>query len=152
MPHHAIDIALTRPATVAEIKTAARTSRYPLAVDTARTRLLVLVPAKAPRRALRKLRGTLDGLLPIDTLSTLYPDAQGQHLLNVELNPQTHKTLQRAAARCGQRPEDYLKDAVLDAVTRDRAAARARLDTALDRFLASSTPAQLLGAVAQRLT
>lgn len=149
MPHYAIDITLTRPATPAEIKTAARASGYPLAGDATRTRLLALVPAKAPRRALRKLRGALDGLLPIDTL---YADAQGQHLLNVELNPKAHKALRRAAARCGQCPEDYLRDAVLDAVARDRAAARARLDTALDRFLTSSTPAQLLGAVAQRLT
>lgn len=151
MRHHAIAITLTRPATLAEIKTAAQVSRFPLAGDAARTRLVALVPAKAPRRALRKLRGAVDGLLPIDTLSTLFPNATGEHLLNVELNPETHRALRRAAALHGERPEDYLKNRVLEATARDRAAVRSRLDTALDRFLASSTPAQLLGAVAQRL-
>jgi hypothetical protein len=152
MPHHALDITLIRPLTPAELKTAARASRLALAANADHTRLLTLVPAKNPRRALRKLRNAATGRLPIDALCTLFPDSRNDHLLSIELKHAAYDSVLQAAARCGQRPEEYLRDAVLEALDRAHAAAQAQLDAALDRFLAAgSTPAQLLAAVAKKI-
>jgi hypothetical protein len=102
---------------------------------------------------LRKLRDAATGLLPIDALCTVFPDGRGDHLLNIELEHAAYDSVLRAAGRCGQRPEEYLRDAVLEAIDRAQAAAQAQLDAALDRFLAAgSTPAQLLAAVAKKIT
>ncbi|WP_327347022.1 hypothetical protein [Streptomyces europaeiscabiei] len=67
--HHAIEIVLTRPATVDELRRAHSAAR--LAANADRTRLLALQRAKSPGRALRALRRQLDALLPIDVLMGL---------------------------------------------------------------------------------
>ncbi|MEU0818690.1 hypothetical protein [Streptomyces mirabilis] len=67
-PHHAIEIALTRPATAAELQRARRT--VALAANAERTRLMAVQQARSPGRALHRLRHHLDALLPIDVLTT----------------------------------------------------------------------------------
>lgn len=81
---HAIEILLTRPATDGELDRARRT--VPLAANRDRTRLMAVHPAKTPSRALQSLRRRLHHLLPIDVLTTHYPDQHGQVVLNLELS------------------------------------------------------------------
>ncbi|MGW0631929.1 hypothetical protein [Streptomyces sp. NPDC002758] len=101
--HHAIEIVLTRPATVEELRRAHSAAR--LAANTDRTRLLALQRAKSPGRALRALRRQLDALLPIDVLTSHYPDQYGQVLLNLTLSNTARTAIRRAAATRGQRPQ-----------------------------------------------
>lgn len=101
---HAIEIALTRPATGCELRIARRA--VPLGANTERTRLLALQRAKTPGRALRVLRHRLDALLPIDVLTTHYPDRQGCVLLNFALSHSARTAICHAAAARSQRPRD----------------------------------------------
>lgn len=136
--HHAVEIALTRPATDDELCRARRV--VALASDTSRTRLLALQRAKTPGRALRALRHRLDAVLPIDVLTTHYPDRQGRVMMNVALSPTARTTVRRTAAACGQRPRDFLRQVVTDAVAR-HSEERARH---LEELLAEHTPEELL--------
>ncbi|MFJ4633402.1 hypothetical protein [Streptomyces sp. NPDC088847] len=102
-PHHAVEIALTRPATPGELRLAGR--GVPLAANADRTRLMAVQGARSPGGALHGLRRRLDALLPIDVLSTHYPDRHGQVLLNVALGHAADRALRRDALSwdCGPR-------------------------------------------------
>jgi len=147
--HHAIEIALTRPATDDELRRARRV--VALASDTSRTRLLALQRAKTPGRALRALRHRLDAVLPIDVLTTHYPDRQGQVLLNVALSPTVRTTVRRAAAARAQRPRDFLGQVVTDAVARHGEERARHLTSRLEELLVEHTPEELLLCTASTL-
>lgn len=102
MTHHALEITLTRVLTEAELHQAART--MPLATNHDATRLIILVHAKTPHRALRRLRRRLDPLLPIDVISTHYPDTQNHTLLNIAFPPAVHDSVRRAARAHAAKP------------------------------------------------
>jgi len=57
----------------------------PLAANADRTRLMAVHGARSPGGALHALRRQLDALLPVDVLTTHYPNRHGQILLNVAL-------------------------------------------------------------------
>ncbi|MFI7294785.1 hypothetical protein [Streptomyces sp. NPDC050121] len=122
-----------------------------LASDTSRTRLLALQRAKTPGRAVRALRHRLDAVLPIDVLTTHYPDQQGRVLLNVDLRPAAHTTVRQAAAAHGQRPRDFLSQAVTDAVVRDGEKRARHLTGQLEELLGEHTPEELLLCAARTL-
>ncbi|MGW1267233.1 hypothetical protein [Streptomyces sp. NPDC002491] len=147
--HHAIEIVLTRPATDDELCRARRVAA--LASDTSRARLLALQRAKTPGRALRALRHRLDAVLPIDVLTTHYPDRQGQVLLNVALCPTARTTVRRAAAAWAQRPRDFLGQVVTDAVARHREERARHLTSRLEELLVEHTPEELLLCAASTL-
>ncbi|MGF0173852.1 hypothetical protein ACQF36_26065 [Streptomyces sp. Marseille-Q5077] len=147
--HHAVEIALTRPATDDELCRARRV--VALASDTSRTRLLALQRAKTPGRAVRALRQRLKAVLPIDVLTTHYPDQQGRVLLNVALSPSTQTTVRQAAAAHGQRPRDFLSQAVTDAVARHREKRARHLTSRLEELLGEHTPEELLLCAARTL-
>jgi len=147
--HHAVEIALTRPATDGELCRARRV--VALASDTSRTRLLVLQRARTPGRALRTLRHRLDAVLPIDVLTTHYPDRQGRVLLNVGLSPAALTTIRRLAAARGQRPRDFLSQAVTDAVARHGEERARHLTNRLEELLVNHTPEELLHSAASAL-
>lgn len=48
---------------------------------------MALVPAKTPARAARRLRRRLEDRLPIDVITTHYPDASGKILLDLVFLP-----------------------------------------------------------------
>ncbi|MFE3742575.1 hypothetical protein [Streptomyces sp. NPDC059134] len=100
MPHHALDITLPRLFTPTESHWATRT--MPFAANHDATHLLALVHAKTPSEALNRLRDQIGGLLPIDVITTHYPDSGGQILLNVDFPPATYAALQTAADGAGQ--------------------------------------------------
>ncbi|GAA3311921.1 hypothetical protein GCM10020295_82740 [Streptomyces cinereospinus] len=103
MPHHALEILLTRPLVPAEFRDAARV--LPLATNHDTTRLMTLVRAKTPGRAAHRLRQHLATRLPVDVITTHYPDAAGQVLLNLAFPPTVHATIRHAAHETGQSPD-----------------------------------------------
>ncbi|MGY3206296.1 hypothetical protein [Streptomyces sp. TE5632] len=150
MPHHALEITLTRPLSPAELDAACR--RTPLAANYDTTRLMALVPAKTPDRAAHRLRRRLENRLPIDVITTHYPDANGKILLNLALPPAAHAAL-TAAARCaGQSRERFVELAVHRALAEHADQEAGHLDRAVRRLLAHTTPAHLLSAVGHALT
>lgn len=148
-PHHAIEITLTRPATGAELHRAGRT--VPLAVNAERTRLMALLRAKSPGHALRTVRLRLDALLPIDILSTHYPDHRGQVRLNVTLDHAARTAVCRAAATRGQRPQDFLSQSVAAAVARHERERAQRLTAQLEELHAHYSAEEVLICAASSL-
>ncbi|WP_405663010.1 MULTISPECIES: hypothetical protein [unclassified Streptomyces] len=147
--HHAIEITLTRPAADGELRRARRV--VALAGNSDGTRLLALQRARTPGRALRALRRRLDGVLPIDVLTTHYPDRRGCVLLNFALSHTARTTIRQAAETCGQRPRDFLKQTVIDAVAQHKEERVRRLMTRFEGLLAQHTPEELLACAARTL-
>ncbi|MEW2570178.1 hypothetical protein [Streptomyces sp. NPDC047070] len=150
MPHHALEITPTRPLTAAELRDAARV--LPLAANHDSTRLMVLTRAKTPGRAAHRLRQLLDTQLPIDVITTHYPDTGGQVLLNVALPPATRTLLKAAADRVGQSLEEFVQLALRRALAEYADRESDRLDRAVRDLLAQTTPAYLISAVGHALT
>ncbi|AZQ32126.1 hypothetical protein EJ357_47590 [Streptomyces cyaneochromogenes] len=147
--HHAVEITLTRPAAPGEIRHARH--RVPLAANADRTRLMVVHSAHGPGRALHGLRRRLGPWLPIDVLTTHYPDRHGQVLLNVDLDSATHEVLCRDASALGQRPQDVLGRRVRAALDRDARERAERLEDRLASLLAHHTPEEVLASAARRV-
>ncbi|WSQ15135.1 hypothetical protein OG604_49685 [Streptomyces sp. NBC_01231] len=150
MPHHALEIILTRPAIPSELRHATQT--VPLAANHDATRLMALTSAKTPERAAHRLRRRLSEQLPIDVITTPYPDASGNVLLNVTFPPAAHATIRHAAERAGQSPERFVKQALHRALAQHASDEADRLDHAVQELLTGTTPASLLAAVAHALT
>nr|WP_206439427.1 hypothetical protein [Streptomyces scabichelini] len=140
---------MTRPATTRELHRARRT--VPLAANADHTRLLVVQPAKNPGRALRVLRHQLGGRLPIDILTTHYPDEHGQILLNVALSTTAHRTIRKSAAAQGQRPRDFLRERLTAAVAQSEQERARRLIAQLQDLLVEYTAEELLTCAASTL-
>ncbi|MFG1663797.1 hypothetical protein [Streptomyces sp. Y7] len=150
MPHHALEIALTRPLTSVELRHAAQT--WPLAANHDTTRLIALASGKTPERAAHRLRRRLTAQLPIDVITTHYPDAHGQVLLNVAFPPSIHTALKRNARHAGLTPDRYLRQALHRTLAEHDNREAHRLDDAVRQLLAHTTPAHLLSAVGHALT
>ncbi|MEU5045937.1 hypothetical protein [Streptomyces griseorubiginosus] len=144
---HAIEIVLTRPVTRAELRRACR--RVPLATNADRTRLMAVRGAKSPGRALRSLRHELDRLLPIDVLTTHYPDASGQILLNVAFTRATHSSICQAATAREQKPADFLAQTVVGAVERAERTRTRHLTRQLQDLLVHHAPEAVLACAAR---
>ncbi|MER6617850.1 hypothetical protein [Streptomyces xantholiticus] len=106
---------------------------------------------KTARKALQRTRARLQHLLPIDILTTHYPDSTGGVLLNVTLPQSAHAHLEDTARREGRSTEAHLTDAVHRALTRAEQDKARRLAAALDELLTWSTPHQLLAAAARTI-
>ncbi|AVZ71406.1 hypothetical protein SLUN_03460 [Streptomyces lunaelactis] len=55
------------------------------------------------------------------------------------------------AAATGKKPEDFLSEAVAQALARERSVHRARLDRSLDGLLRAFTPEEVTAAAARRI-
>ncbi|MFJ8086296.1 hypothetical protein ACIQ6Y_37765 [Streptomyces sp. NPDC096205] len=150
MPHHALEVVLTRPLSSAELREAVRV--LPLATNHDTTRLMTLVRAKTPHRAAHRLRQRLAPRLPVDVITTHYPDAAGQVLLNLAFPPAVHATIRQAAHEAGQSPELFVKLALHRALAQHASDEADRLDRAVQQLLAGTTAAHLLAAVGHVLT
>jgi hypothetical protein len=146
---HAIEITLTRPATPAELRRAAK--ELPLAPDAESRHLMTVVRAATPAKALRRTRRRLGHLLPIDVLASHYPDSTGSILLNVDLPADAYGHLKRAARRLNRSPSAHLAEAVERALAEAERDKARLLDAALDSLLTHSSPHQLLAAAARTL-
>ncbi|MFJ9908055.1 hypothetical protein ACIRVK_35140 [Streptomyces sp. NPDC101152] len=150
VPHHALEITLTRPLSANTLRRAAR--ELPLAANHNATRLMTLVPAKTPHLAARRLRHRLDARLPIAVLTTHYPDTDDQILLNIAFPPALHAAIRHSARQARQSPELFLKLALDDALARHSSDEADRLDRAVGKLLAHTTSAHLLAAVGRALS
>jgi hypothetical protein len=150
MPHHALEITLTRPLRPAELRQSAQA--WPLAANHNATRLMALVDAKTPERAAHRLRRRLAARLPIDVITTHYPDAHGQVLLNLAFPPAIHTVIARDARRAGLTPERFVREALQRALAEHADQEADRLDRGVRHLLTRTTPAHLLSAVGHALT
>lgn len=150
MPHHALEITLIRPLPANALRRAGR--QLPLAANHDTTRLMSLVEAKTPHQAARRLRHRVGALLPIDVITTHYPDADHRVLLNVAFPPAVHATLTADARRADERPERCLELALHRALIEHADRETDRLDQAVRELLAHTTPAYLLSAIGHALT
>ncbi|MGW5768672.1 hypothetical protein ACWEVY_05940 [Streptomyces longwoodensis] len=148
-PHHAVEITLTRPATRGELRDARR--GLLLAANADRTRLLTVHSARCPGGALHTLRRRLGARLPVDVLTTHYPDRHGRILLNVTLPQAATTALHQAAAALGRRPQDVLGQRVTDALAQDSQRRAWQLKAQLESALADYTPDEVLICVADLL-
>ncbi|SOD91548.1 hypothetical protein [Streptomyces sp. Ag109_G2-15] len=145
MPHHALEITLTHPLNQAELDAASR--RMPLAANHDTTRLMALIDAKTPHRAARRLRHQLGGLLPIDVITTHYPDAEHNVLLNAAFPPDTHAAVKAEARRAGLTPQRFMELAVHRALAHHTEREMNRLHQEMRQLLTHTSPAHLLSAV-----
>lgn len=150
MPRHALEIVLTRPLSRSAVHRAARV--LPLAANHDATRLMALVSAKTPHRAALRLRHQLGARLPIDVITTYYPDADQKVLLNVAFPPATHAALTADASCAQQTLERFVELALHRALAQHADQETERLDRAVRQLLAHTTPAYLLSAVGHALT
>ncbi|MET9566275.1 hypothetical protein [Streptomyces tauricus] len=148
-PCHAVEILLTRPADPSELRYVRSSSR--LAVNADRTRLMAVQSAPSPGTALHLLRRQLETHLPIDVLSTHYPDQHGQVLLNVALDRTALRTLRRDAAARGQHPGDVLRQHVTIALARQEERHARQLKERLTPLLTDHTPEEVLAGAAALL-
>ncbi|GCB52417.1 hypothetical protein [Streptomyces sp. NL15-2K] len=123
----------------------------PLAAYADHTRLMTVRRAKSPGRALRSLRAELDRLLPIDVLTTHYPDQSGRVLLNLFLPPDTWSAVRRDAAAQGQKPGDVLGRAVVAALEREQRERVRQLSARLESLLVHHAPEDVLACAARAL-
>ncbi|MFE6621074.1 hypothetical protein [Streptomyces sp. NPDC057740] len=146
---YAVEIILTRPATAREIHRARH--RVALAANAERTRLMTVHSGKSPGRALQRLRRRLDTVLPIDVLTTHYPDRHGHVLLNVVLSRRADTRIRREAAELGRRPGDVLAERITADLTRSQRQRHHRLESQLQQLLTHHTPEEVLAYAAGRL-
>nr|WSY56285.1 hypothetical protein OG999_43160 [Streptomyces sp. NBC_00886] len=146
---YAVEIILTRPATAREIHRARH--RVTLAANADRTRLMTVQSGKSPGRALQRLRRRLDTVLPIDVLTTHYPDRHGHVLLNVVLSRRADTGIRREAAAMGRHPGDLLAERITDGLARSQRQRHHRLESQLQRLLTHHTPEEVLACAAGRL-
>ncbi|MER5432877.1 hypothetical protein [Streptomyces sp. NPDC002588] len=143
---YAIEILLTRPASVRELHRARHRATFATSAD--RTRLMTVESGKSPGRALHRLRRRLDTVLPIDVLSTHYPDREGRVLLNVVLSRRADACIRREAAARDRRPRDVLGERITARLACEQRQRRQRLDSQLQRLLTDHTPEEILACVA----
>ncbi|MFD7225515.1 hypothetical protein ACFV9P_31635 [Streptomyces sp. NPDC059892] len=150
MTRHALEVTLTRPATPAELARASQA--LPLAANRDSTRLMAVMKAANADQALNRARRRLKGLLPLDSLTTHYPDQEGQVLLSVAFSPAADAAIRRAAQHEGQEPYLFLAQVIRRALA-DHARLEAEdLDHALRSLLTRTSPDRLVAAVGRTLT
>ncbi|MGW2063485.1 hypothetical protein ACWCO9_23090 [Streptomyces sp. NPDC001937] len=149
MPHHALEATLTRPLTAAELHQAQ--NRLLLAPNDNSTRLMAVVRARTPDRALHRLRRQLDELLPIDVVTTHYPDPGGQVLVNITFPPAADPVIRHAAATQGQRPHIFVQQAVRRALTQQARRDAKFLDRTVQELLTRADAVHLLAALGRAL-
>ncbi|NEC86411.1 hypothetical protein [Streptomyces sp. SID12501] len=151
MTVHAIEIMLTRAVGAVELNAAQHESGLPLAASGDLKRLVVLVSAKSEPAAVRKVWKRLADALPIDVLCSLFPGPDGMYRMSIPMSVDALRRLRHQAVTEGKTPEGCLRDAVAQALARDRSTRRARLECQLNTLFREFTPEEVTGAAAQRI-
>ncbi|MEU0107607.1 hypothetical protein ABZ313_19870 [Streptomyces sp. NPDC006251] len=147
--HYAVEISLTRPVSSAELHLASR--RVPLAANSDRTRLMTVYNDKSSSRALHQLRRRLETSLPLDVLTTHYPDQDGHILLNVVLGRCADAEIRRAAAASGRCPRDVLGERITASLAQHQRQRRHRLKSQIQHLLTDHTPEEVVAYAASHL-
>ncbi|MGW6308999.1 hypothetical protein [Streptomyces niveus] len=149
MPRHTVEIPRPQPATTAELATS---QVEPLAANDDSTRLMTVMKADNPDQAPNRARRHVKGLLPIDALTTNYPDQEGQVLLSVVLSPAAAAVIRHAAEHEGQEPHRFLAQVISRALADHVRREGENLDHALRSLLTRTSPDRLVTAVGRTLT
>jgi len=151
MTLHAIEITLTRTVEAVELKAAQQASSLPMAAADDRRRLVVLVSARDERRAMRKIWKRLEDSLPIDVLCSLFPGTDGKYLMSIPMSAELQERIRKCAAAERKTPEEYLQDAIAEALARERSTRRAQLECSLNVLLRTYSPKEVVGAAPWRI-
>ncbi|MFF4804695.1 hypothetical protein ACFY1U_41025 [Streptomyces sp. NPDC001351] len=135
MSLHAIEIILTRTVSGVELKAARRISRMPMASSHDGKSIAVLVSAPDEKLAIRKVWRRLQESLPIDVLCTLFPGPDGLLQMSIPFAPGVKRRLHAWAKASGKSTEEFLSQAIKDALARDRSTETARQECALNFLL-----------------
>lgn len=146
---HALEIALTRPATDAEVSAldARVPGRYAFSGDL--LRVAAVITASTAAHALEQAwTQTADtALLPVDAIWSLYPDAEGFVQLTIGLNDTVELELRRRAEHRGQNLNDFVADLLREATEHHTARRLAQIREALDRIREQYSDEEILRAL-----
>ncbi|MEV1082392.1 hypothetical protein AB0I98_29840 [Streptomyces sp. NPDC050211] len=120
MPLHAIEIILTRTVNGVELKAARRISGMPMASSRDGKSIAVLVSARDEELAIRRVWRRLQDSLPIDVLCTLFPGPDGMVRMSIPFAPSVKRRIRAWARVAGKSAEEFLSQAIKDALARDR--------------------------------
>ncbi|MFE0739110.1 hypothetical protein [Streptomyces sp. NPDC058855] len=151
MTVHAIEISLTRSISALELRAAQQESALLMAAADDRKRLVVLVSAKNEGGAIRKIWKRLEEVLPIDVLCSLFPGPDGKYLMSIPMSDEVHEWIRNCAAAEQKTPEEYLQEAIVQALARDRSTRRAQLTCRLNGLLRTYSAEEVAGAAARRI-
>jgi hypothetical protein len=152
VPLYAIEIHLTRPARRVELRAAVRSSRMKLAPTEGLDRIAVLVTAEDERGAIRNVWDRLENVIPIDVLTSVFPNSDGKYTLSFPLPTDALRHISARAAAAGCTPEKLIQDAIAEALARDRTSRRSHLDSRLNELLRDFAPADVVDAIALKLS
>jgi hypothetical protein len=147
----AIEIILTRSIAAVELRAAQQEGALLMAAADDRKRLVVLVSAKSEDSAIRKIWKRLEDVLPIDVLCSLFPGSDGRYLMSVPMSEEADERIRSCAAAERKTPEEYLQEAITQALARDRSTRRAQLECSLNELLQTYSPGEVTGAAARRI-
>ncbi|MDF3140401.1 MULTISPECIES: hypothetical protein [unclassified Streptomyces] len=137
MPLHAIEIILTRTVRGVELKSAQRLSGMPMASSQDGKNIAVLVSARNEEQAIKKVWRRLEDALPIDVLCTLFPGPDGMLRMSIPFIPGVKRRIHSWARAAGKNTEEFLSDAIREALARDRSSSAAAQECALGFLLHS---------------
>ncbi|MFI7410774.1 hypothetical protein ACIBU0_19140 [Streptomyces sp. NPDC049627] len=135
MSLHAIEIILTRTVRGVELKAARRISGMPMASSRDGKSIAVLVSARDEELAIRKVWKRLQDSLPIDVLCTLFPGPDGMLRMSIPFAPGVKRRIRAWAKASGKSTDEFLSQAIKDALARDRATEAASQACALNYML-----------------
>ncbi|MDQ1046258.1 hypothetical protein [Streptomyces sp. V4I2] len=135
MSLHAIEIILTRTVRGVELKAARRISGMPMASSHDGKSIAVLVSARDEERAIKKVWRRLQDSLPIDVLCTVFPGPDGMLRMSIPFAPGAKKRIRSWAKASGKSTEEFLSQAIKEALARDRSTEAARQGCALNFML-----------------
>ena len=144
MPLHAIEIILTRTVSGVELQSAKRAGGMPMASSSDGKRIVVLVSAKSVNQAIKKVWRRLEEALPIDVLCTLLPGPDGMLRMSIPFTPEDRRRIRMLARAAGKSAEDFLSDAVSEALARDRSSNSARRECVLNLLFHHCTSGEVL--------
>ncbi|MFD3923227.1 hypothetical protein [Streptomyces sp. NPDC058595] len=140
MSLYAIEIILTRTVSGVELKAARRVAEMPLAPSLDSQRIMTLVTAASEAQAIKKVWRRLQDALPIDVLCTVFPGPDGRLRMSVPFPPKAAKRIRAQAAAAGKPVEEFLGDAVRQALARDRSTEATRRACLLNSLLSHHAP------------
>jgi hypothetical protein len=93
----------------------------------------------------------LEDALPIDVLCSLFPGPDGKYRMSIPMSEQVQERIQRLASAEQKTPEEYVEQAIAQALARDRSTRRAQLECSLNDLLRTYSPDEITGAAARRI-
>lgn len=144
---HAVELALTGPATEAQVAalSAAAPGRYAFCHQRRRAAVLT---ADTAQGALEQARAQATAAaLPLDVVWSLYPDKDGLVQLCLELNTDVRQRLRERAGSAGETLDAFVNRALREGLRQDNLRRRAAIRSALGPLLARHSPKQVLRAL-----